>query len=159
LAGTSEHLPGIPSPKGTGGLASVPQPRELGLPALHHENYGVYGRRKMHALLRRQGWTVGRDQTERLMRVAGFRGRRSKRLSTTKADPRQALPHDLVKRRFTAEGPRRLWVADVTYAATWSGFAHVAFVTDVYSRRIVAWNVDSTLKADILPLRALDMAA
>ncbi|RKR74784.1 transposase InsO family protein [Frondihabitans australicus] len=127
---------------------------------LHRENYGVYGRRKMHALMRRQGWDIGRDQTERLMLAAGVRGvRRSKRLFTTKADPRQALPHDLVKRRFTAEGPRKLWVADVTYVATWNGFAYVAFVTDVYSRRIVGWNVASTLKADILPLRALDMAA
>jgi putative transposase len=127
---------------------------------LHGENYGVYGRRKMHALLRRQGWNVGRDQTERLMRVAGVHGvRRSKRLFTTKADPRQVLPQDLVRRRFTADGPRKLWVADVTYVATWSGFAYVAFVTDVYSRRIVGWNVASTLKADILPLRALDMAA
>jgi len=62
-------------------------------------------------------------------------------------------PKDLVQRRFTATGPRRLWVADVTYVATWSGFAYVAFVTDVYSRRIVGWNVASTLKADILPLQ------
>lgn len=105
---------------------------------LHRENYGVYGRRKMHALLRRQGWNIGRDQTERLMRVAGVRGvRRSKRLLTTKTDPRQGLPHDLVKRLFTAEGSRKPWVADVTYVATWSGFAYVAFVTDVYSCRIV----------------------
>lgn len=87
----------------------------------------------MHALLRRQGWDIGRDQTERLMCAAGVRGvRRSKRLFTTKAGPRQALPHDLVRPRFTADGPRKLWVADVTYIATWSGFAYLAFVTDVY---------------------------
>ena len=66
---------------------------------------------------------------------------------------------DLVNRRFTADAPRRLWVCDVTYVATWSGFAYVAFVTDVYSRRIVGWNVAATLKAEILPLQALDMAA
>lgn len=127
---------------------------------LHRENYGVYGLQKMHALLRRQGWNVGRDQTERLMRAAGVRGvRRSKRLFTTKSDPRQTLPHELVKRRFTAEGPRKLWVADVTCVATWRGFAYVAFVTDVYSRRIGGWNVAAALKADILPLQALDMAA
>jgi putative transposase len=127
---------------------------------LHAENYGVYGRRKMHALLKRQGWAVGRDQTERLMRLASVQGaRRSKRVFTTKRDPAAQLPADLVQRRFTATGPRRLWVADVAYVATWSGFAYVAFVTDVYSRRIVGWNVASTLKADILPLQALDMAA
>jgi transposase InsO family protein len=78
---------------------------------------------------------------------------------TTKSDPAAEKPKDLVQRRFTAPGPRRLWVADVTYVATWSGFAYVAFVTDVYSRRIVGWNVAATLKSDILPLRALDMAA
>lgn len=128
---------------------------------LHAENYGVYGRRKMHALLRRQGWAVGRDQTERLMRLAGVRGvKRSKRVFTTKSDAAlEKPPRDLVQRRFTADAPRRLWVADVTYVATWSGFAYVAFVTDVYSRRIVGWNVASTLKADVLPLQALNMAA
>ena len=127
---------------------------------LHAENYGVYGRHKMHALLKRQGWAVGRDQTERLLRLASVRGvTRSKRVVTTKRDPAAVLPADLVQRRFTAPGPRRLWVADVTYVATWSGFAYVALVTNVYSRRIVGWNVAATLKADILPLRALDIAA
>ena len=127
---------------------------------LHTENYGVYGRRKMHALLRRQGWEIGRDQTERLMRLAGVRGvRKSKRVFTTRSDKTATLPGDLVNRRFTAPAPRRLWVCDVTYVATWSGFAYVAFVTDVYSRRIVGWNVAATLKAEILPLQALDMAA
>lgn len=127
---------------------------------LHAENYGVYGRRKMHALMRRHGWDIGRDQTERLMRLAGVRGvRKSKRVFTTRSDKTMALPADLVNRRFTAPAPRRLWVCDVTYVATWSGFAYVAFVTDVYSRRIVGWNVAATLKAEILPMRALDMAA
>jgi transposase InsO family protein len=127
---------------------------------LHTENYGVYGRRKMHALTRRQGWDIGRDQTERLMRAAGVRGaKKSKRIFTTKSDPAAALPKDLVKRNFRADAPRRLWVVDITYVATWSGFAYVAFVTDVFSRRIVGWNVASTLKAEILPLQALDMAA
>ncbi|GGF34617.1 hypothetical protein GCM10010922_07250 [Microbacterium sorbitolivorans] len=78
---------------------------------------------------------------------------------TTKTDRTQSLPTDLVNRRFTADAPRRLWVSDVTYVATWSGFAYVAFVTDVYSRRIVGWNVAATLKAEILPLQPLDMAA
>ncbi|MFE6647403.1 IS3 family transposase [Nocardioides sp. NPDC057772] len=128
---------------------------------LHAENYGVYGVRKMHALLKRQGWDIGRDQTARLMRELDLRGvKRSKKTFTTRPDKTgAALPKDLVNRDFTAPGPGRLWVADMTYVATWSGFAYVAFVTDVYSRRIVGWNVAATLRADILPLRALDMAA
>ena len=127
---------------------------------LHAENYGVYGRRKMHALMRREGWDVGRDQTERLMRLAGVRGvAKSKKTFTTRPDPKVALPEDLVNRRFTAEAPRQLWVCDVTYVATWSGFAYVAFVTDVFSRRIVGWNVATTLRSEVLPMQALDMAA
>lgn len=73
---------------------------------LHAENYGVYGRRKMHALLRRQGWAIGRDQTERLMLAAGVRGvRRSKRVFTTRVDPALEKPRDLVKRQFDCTGP------------------------------------------------------
>lgn len=114
----------------------------------------------MHALLRREGWEVGRDQVERLMRLAGVRGvRKSKKAFTTKSEPGGPRPQDLVQRRFTAEAPKRLWVVDIAYVGTWSGFAYVAFVTDVYSRRIVGWNVASTLKAEILPLQALEMAA
>ncbi|MGO1839660.1 MAG: IS3 family transposase [Candidatus Microbacterium stercoravium] len=127
---------------------------------LHDENYGVYGVRKMHALLRREGWDIGRDQTARLMTLAGARGAaRSKKVFTTKPDPAQAKPKDLVKRDFTALAPNRLWVAHITYVATWAGFAYVAFVVDVFSRMIVGWNVAATLKADVLPLQALNMAA
>lgn len=127
---------------------------------LHADNYGVYGVRKMHALMRRQGWALGRDQTGRIMRSRGLRGvKRNKRVFTTKSDPAGIKPLDLVQRQFIAAAPRRLWVVDITYVRTWQGFAYVAFVTDVFSRRIVGWNVASTLKADILPLQALDMAA
>lgn len=113
---------------------------------LHAENYGVYERRKMHALLKRQGWDIGRDQTKRLMRLAGVRGgvRKSKKAFTTRPDKAQSLPRDLVQRRFRADAPRRLWVADITYVAIWAGFAYVAFVTDVYSCKIVGWNVTSS---------------
>ena len=127
---------------------------------LHAENYGVYGVRKMHALLRREGWDIGRDQTARLMKLAGVEGvKRSKKVFTTKPDPAQEKPKDLVGRDFTASAPNRLWVADITYVATWAGFAYVAFVIDVFSRMIVGWNVAATLRAEILPLQALNMAA
>lgn len=127
---------------------------------LHRENYGVYGRRKMHALLQRQGWQIGRDQVERVMKLAGVRGvRRSKRVITTRVDTAARFPGDLVRRQFVADRPRKLLVSDITYVATWSGFAYVSFVTDVFSRNIVGWNVSSTLKADVLPMQALEMAA
>ena len=107
-------------------------------------------------LMRRQGWAIGRDQTGRIMRSLGLRGvKRSKRVFTTKSDPAGVKPLDLVQRRFTATDPCRLWVVDVTYVATWSGFAYVAFVTDVFSRRIVAWHAQRTKGADLvmIPLR------
>lgn len=127
---------------------------------LHAENYGVYGVRKMHRLMRRQGWVIGRDQTGRIMRSLGLRGiKRAKKVFTTRADPAMSRPLDLVQRRFVADRPCQLWVADITYVRTWSGFAYVAFVTDVFARKIVGFNVAATLKADILPLQALDMAA
>ena len=85
--------------------------------------------------------------------------KRSKKIFTTKSAPAAAKPADLVQRPFIATAPRRLWVADITHVATWSGFAYVAFIIDVYSRRIVGWNVAATLRADILPLPTLDMAA
>ena len=86
---------------------------------LHEENYGVYGVRKMHALLRREGWDIGRNQTARLMKLAGVRGvARSKKVFTTKSDPTIAQPMDLVERDFSAPAPNRLWVADITYVGT-----------------------------------------
>lgn len=114
----------------------------------------------MHALLRREGWDIGRDQTARLMKLAGVRGvARSKKVLTTKSDPTIAQPMDLVERDFTAPAPNRLWVADITYVGTWAGMAYVAFVIDVFSRMIVGWNVAGTLRAKVLPLQALNMAA
>jgi transposase InsO family protein len=127
---------------------------------LHAENFGVYGYRKLHALMLREGWLAGRDQVARLMRACGLQGvRRGRKAFTTTPDPADMLPNDLVKRRFKACRPCQLWVADITYVSTWAGFAYTAFITDVYTRKIVGWNVAGTLKADILPLQALDMAA
>ncbi len=130
----------------------------------HKDRFGVEPicrvlRPAVQGFITSRGYRGGRDQTERLMRLAGVRGvKKSKRVFTTKSDPKAVMPKDLVKRHFRADAPRRLWVSDITYVATWSGFAYVAFVTDVFSRRIVGWNVASTLQAEILPLQALDLA-
>jgi putative transposase len=122
------------------------------------DNYGVYGARKMWRQLRREGIDVARCTVERLMRQLGLAGRvRGRRRVTTVPAPVDDRPSDLVERSFTASAPNQLWVADITYVATWSGFAYVAFVTDVFSRMIVGWRVATTLKAD-LALDALEMA-
>ena len=115
---------------------------------LHAENYGVYGRRKMHALLRRQGWDIGRDQTERLMRVAGVAGvKRSKRVFATRSERAVARPADLVQRRFTATAPRHLWVADITYVAIATGFVYLAVILDAWSRLVVGYALDRKIDA------------
>lgn len=131
------------------------------LTRIHAENYSVYGVRKMHAAMRRAGWEIGRDQVARLMRHARIhgviRGRRT--ITTTPAAQAAGKFPDLVQRNFTAAAPNRLWVADITFVPTWSGLAYVAFVTDVFSRRIVGWNVSARLTTESLPLQALEMAS
>jgi len=123
------------------------------------ENFAAYGARKVWRQLRREGVEVARCTVERLMRQMGLhgavRGRRYKR--TTIVDNAAARPADLVRRNFTATGPNQLWVADLTYVATWTGFAYVAFITDVFSRRIVGWRVSNSLRSD-LALDALEQA-
>ena len=114
----------------------------------------------MYYLMRRQGWLVGRDQIARVMKTRGITGvKRGKTTFTTKTKTSDSYPLDRVQRQFVAERPNQLWVSDITYVATWQGFAYVAFVTDVFSRKIVGWSVPSTLKTDMLPLQALNMAA
>lgn len=106
----------------------------------------------------REGHDVGRDRIARLMGHLGLAGaRRGKFKRTTITDDTIERPSDLVDRNFAAVGPNRLWVADITYVSTWSGFNYVAFVTDVFSRRIVGWRVSTRLRAD-LALDALEMA-
>ena len=125
---------------------------------LHEDNYGVYGVRKMHATLVRDGERVGRDQTGRLMRELGLAGvRRGRAVRTTVPDTAAERAADLVQRRFTADRPNRLWVCDLTYLRTWTGFAYLALVIDVYSRRIVGWALATHLRTD-LPLEALELA-
>ena len=121
-------------------------------------NYAVYGARKVWRQLNREGVVVARCTVERLMRQMGLAGRiRGKRRRTTIPADVAARPADLVERRFVATRPNQLWVADITYIATWSGFAYTAFVIDVFSRRIVGWRVATTLRAS-LALDALEMA-
>ena len=125
---------------------------------MHQENYGVYGARKMHAALRRDGVEIGHDQTARLMRELGLAGvRRGKIKRTTIREDAAARPADLVNRGFRAPRPDRLWVADLTYLRTWVGFAYLALVIDVFSRRIVGWAVAGHMRTD-LPLEALELA-
>jgi putative transposase len=125
---------------------------------VHADNYGVYGVRKMHAALRRDGIEIGRDQTRRLMRELGLAGvRRGAVKRTTIAEAAAARPADLVQRRFSAARPNQLWVCDLTYLRTWAGFAYLALVVDVFSRRIVGWALTTHLRT-ALPLEALEMA-
>jgi putative transposase len=125
---------------------------------VHRENFGVYGADKVWAQLNREGTRVARCTIERLMRELKLQGAvRGKRHRTTIADDLAARPRDLVDRNFTAVAPNRLWVADLTYVRTWSGFVYVAFVTDVYSRMIVGWQASRSLRTD-LALDALEQA-
>ncbi len=129
---------------------------------VHEQNYGVYGARKVYQALRRGGGVEGRPvarcTVERLMRGAGLRGVvRSKTPRTTRPAPREGDTRpDLVDRRFAAAAPNRLWVADITYVRTFSGWVYAAFVLDVFSRRIVGWQVSNNLRTD-LALDALNM--
>jgi putative transposase len=97
------------------------------------------------------GIRIGRKRVARLMRSAGLRGVTLRRfVITTTADPKASRAIDLVERRFYAEGPDRLWVADVTYVPTWAGFLYLAVVMDVYSRRIVGWAMETHLRTELI---------
>ena len=121
-------------------------------------NRCVYGARKVWRQLLREGITVARCTVERLMPAMGLRGVvRGRRCNTTIVDDAADRPLDLVDRDFTATRPNQLWVSDLTYVATWRGFVYVAFVIDVFSRRIVGWRVLNSLKSD-LALEALEQA-
>ena len=126
---------------------------------IHTENYCAYGIRKMWHAMVRSGWCIGRDQTARLMRLAGVKGvvRGRKPLTTRPAKMIDNRP-DLVNRNFSAAEPNQLWVADITYVRTLSGFVYTAFVTDVFSRKIVGWSTRSTMTTEALPLEALEQA-
>jgi transposase InsO family protein len=125
---------------------------------VHRDNFGVYGARKVWLQLGREGIPVARCTVARLMSTLGLRGvRRGAFKVTTTSDGSALRPADLVERDFRASRPNQLWVADITYVATWNGFVYVAFITDVFSRRIVGWRVSRSLRSD-LALDALEMA-
>ena len=108
------------------------------------ENFGVYGVRKVWRQLHREGLVVARCTVGRLMRRAGLQGVvRGKKQRTTVPDANAVCPQDKVQRQFHAERPNRLWVSDFTYVSTSQGFVYVAFMIDVYARRIVGWRVSS----------------
>jgi putative transposase len=125
---------------------------------VHAEHFGVYGARKVWRQLHREGIAVARCTVERLMRGLHLEGvRRGKARRTTTPDKTTARPADLVDRDFSAQRPNQLWVADLTYVASWSGFVYVAFIIDAFSRFLVGWQASRSLRTD-LALDALEMA-
>jgi transposase InsO family protein len=121
-------------------------------------NLQVYGADKVWRPLRREGNDVARCTVERLMRRAGLRGAmRGKVVRTTVPDAKAPCPLDRVNRQFKAQRPNQLWVSDFTYVSTWRGFVYVAFVIDVFARRIVGWHVSSSMRTDFV-LDALEQA-
>lgn len=142
--------------------ASARAQRDAGLRARIREiwtdNRGLYGARKVWHALRRDGVAVARCTVERLMRDMGLTGAvRGKKIVTTNPDAAQPCPEDKVNRAFKAARPNRLWVSDFTYVPTWSGTVYVAFVIDVFARRIVGWKVSSSMSAQFV-LDALEQA-
>ena len=155
------HLPRLPQ-----GDHSCSQRRALSdsllIPEIQRvpaENFSVYGIRKMWHAINREGFHIGRDQTVRLIKLAGVCGRRRGRTPVTTVRPKTPDHRpDLVQRNFCAQAPGRLWVADITYVRTLSGFAYTAFGVDVYSRKIVGVATRSTMCTDALLMEGLEHA-
>ena len=123
-----------------------------------HANMQVYGVRKVWRQMQREGIGVARCTVQRLMRHLGLQGaRRGQRVRTTVSNTADARPLDKVNRVFQAQRPNQLWVSDFTYVSTWQGWLYVAFVVDVYARRIVGWSVSASMKTDFV-LDALEQA-
>lgn len=122
------------------------------------ENYRVYGRRKVWAQLNREDIAVGRDRCERLMKQAGIAGVvRGRKPQTTRPDKASPRAPDLVDREWAVEAPNRIWVTDFTYVRTWAAMVYVAFVIDVFSRRVVGWRVSTNMRTELV-LDALEQA-
>jgi putative transposase len=125
---------------------------------IHTVSQGTYGAPRVHAELAAEETHVGRKRVARLMRSAGLAGvsRRRSTCTTRRAERVRPAP-DLVERDFSADGPDRLWVADITYIPTWAGFLYLAVVLDVFSRRVVGWAMANHLRTELV-LDALEMA-
>ena len=125
---------------------------------IHKGSRETYGAPRIHASLAKKGVRCGRKRVARLMRAEGLQGvHRRKKTRTTIRDEHAAPAPDLVDRNFTADGPDRLWVTDITYVWTWEGWLYVAAVLDVFSRRIVGWSMADHLRTELVT-DALDMA-
>ena len=143
-------------------LRSARAQRDEGLKAdiqrVWHANWQVYGADKVWLQMNREGIPVARCTVERLMRAMGLQGaRRGKTVRTTTPDTSAPCPLDHVNRQFKASRPNELWVSDFTYVSTWQGWLYVAFVVDVYARRIVGWRVSRSMQTDFV-LDALEQA-
>ena len=143
-------------------LRSARAQRDDGLTAdvqrVWHANWQVYGADKVWLQMNREGIRVARCTVERLMKRLGLQGaHRGKKVRTTISDAKAPCPLDRVNRVFKAERPNQLWVSDFTYVSTWQGWLYVAFVIDVYARRIVGWRVSRTMQTDFV-LDALEQA-
>ncbi len=125
--------------------------------ALHRESRGTYGAPRIHADLAAHGIHVGRKRVARLMRTAALQGVSRRKCRTMVRDETARPAPDLVDRQFTAGGPDRLWVADITYVPTWAGFLYLAVVLDAWSRRVIGWAMAPHLRPELV-LAALDMA-
>src|ERR671939_2167574 len=145
--------PAKASPRARQDLVLMEQIRRV-----HEANFGVYGARKVWRQLGREGISVARCTVERLMRRMGLRGAvRGEETRTTVPDKATPCPADKVNRQFRAPQPNALWVSDFTYVATWQGFVYVAFVIDVFARRIVGWRVSRSAETSFV-LDALEQA-
>ena len=126
--------------------------------AIHQRSRGTYGTPRIHAELAEEGVRVGRKRIARLLRALGLEGvSRRRECTTTRRRPDARPAPDLVERNFKAQGPDRLWVADITYIATWMGFVSLAVVMDAWSRRIVGWAMRNHLRTELV-VEALNMA-
>jgi len=126
--------------------------------AIHERSRATYGAPRIHAELAEQGIRVGRKRVARLMEVAGIYGvSRRKWITTTTRDGDARPAPDLVERNFSALAPNQLWVSDITYIPTWTGFLYLAVVLDVFSRRVVGWAMETHLRTELV-LAALNMA-
>jgi putative transposase len=134
-------------------LALIPE-----IQRVWHANWQVYGADKVWLQMNREGIRIARCTVERLMAHLGLQGaRRGKSVRTTTPDTSAPCPQDRVNRVFKADRPNQLWVSDFTYVSTWQGWLYVAFVIDVFARRIVGWRVSRTMHTDFV-LDALEQA-